>query len=160
MTMLDRWISAHFGHVDFQKESDKQTQTLPQEGIMNFNIIDTEIENLRERLAELETQKHRISTCANGIVAQIGECVAEMKQVGVSDKNLTDWACVIYKEITGKDAPIAEDYDNAKTLEINRLLGIIRDNEFAIDQVRSAWEEKQNQWYKEREEIEKEWKDK
>ncbi|MFM6870443.1 MAG: hypothetical protein ACKPKQ_10660, partial [Dolichospermum sp.] len=26
--------------------------------------------------------------------------------------------------------------------------------------VRSAWEEKQNQWYKEREEIEKEWKDK
>ncbi|MFM8008187.1 MAG: hypothetical protein ACKO86_25365, partial [Dolichospermum sp.] len=80
----DRWISAHFGHVDFQKESDRQTQTLPQEGIMNFNIIDTEIENLRERLAELETQKHRISTCASGIVAQIGECVAEMKQVGVS----------------------------------------------------------------------------
>ncbi|MFM6669877.1 MAG: hypothetical protein ACKPJO_07060, partial [Dolichospermum sp.] len=158
----DRWISAHFGHVDFQKENDKQTQTLPQEGIMNFNIttsFDTEIENLRERLAELETQKHRISTCANGIVAQVKECVDEMKQIGVSDKNLTDWACVIYKEITGKDAPIAEDYDNAKTLEINRLLGIIKDNESAIDQVRNAWEEKQDQWYKEREELEEVWKE-
>ncbi|MFM6271689.1 MAG: hypothetical protein ACKPFA_35120, partial [Dolichospermum sp.] len=88
----DRWISAHFGHVDFQKESDKQTQTLPQEGIMNFNIttsFDTEIENLRERLAELETQKHHISTCANEIVAQVKECVDEMKRVGVSNKNLT-----------------------------------------------------------------------
>ncbi|MFM5973146.1 MAG: hypothetical protein ACKO9X_21635 [Dolichospermum sp.] len=130
---------------------------------MNFNIttsFDTEIENLRERLAELETQKHHISTCANEIVAQVKECVDEMKQIGVSDKNLTDWACVIYKEITGKDAPIAEDYDNAKTLEINRLLGIIKDNESAIDQVRSAWEEKQDQWYRESEEIEKEWKDK
>lgn len=137
----DRWISAHFGHVDFQKESDKQTQTLPQEGIMNFNIttsFDTEIENLRERLAELETQKHRISTCANGIVAQVKECVDEMKRVGVSNKNLTDWAMLLYKEITG-DTPT---------------------NESAIEEVRSAWEEKQNQWYKEREEIEKEWKDK
>ncbi|MFM6833988.1 MAG: hypothetical protein ACKPKK_07540, partial [Dolichospermum sp.] len=137
----DRWISAHFGHVDFKKESDKQTQTLPQEGIMNFNIttsFDTEIENLRERLAELETQKHHISTCANGIVAQVKECVDEMKRVGVSNKNLTDWAMLLYKEITG-DTPT---------------------NESAIDQVRNAWEEKQNQWYKEREEIEKEWKDK
>ncbi|MFM5928899.1 MAG: hypothetical protein ACKO9U_23785 [Dolichospermum sp.] len=137
----DRWISAHFGHLDFQKESDKQTQTLPQEGIMNFNIttsFDTEIENLRERLAELETQKHHISTCANEIVAQVKECVDEMKRVGVSNKNLTDWAMLLYKEITG-DTPA---------------------NESAIDQVRSAWEEKQNQWYKEREEIEKEWKDK
>ncbi|MFM6254586.1 MAG: hypothetical protein ACKPEQ_36545 [Dolichospermum sp.] len=137
----DRWISAHFGHVDFQKESDKQTQTLPQEGIMNFNIttsFDTEIENLRERLAELETQKHHISTCANEIVAQVKECVDEMKRVGVSNKNLTDWAMLLYKEITG-DTPT---------------------NESAIDQVRNAWEEKQNQWYKEREEIEKEWKDK
>ncbi|MFM6917415.1 MAG: hypothetical protein ACKPKT_07565 [Dolichospermum sp.] len=141
MTMLDRWISAHFGHVDFQKESDKQTQTLPQEGIMNFNIttsFDTEIENLRERLAELETQKHHISTCANEIVAQVKECVDEMKRVGVSNKNLTDWAMLLYKEITG-DTPT---------------------NESAIEEVRSAWEEKQNQWYKEREEIEKEWKDK
>ncbi|MFM6344345.1 MAG: hypothetical protein ACKPFK_04245 [Dolichospermum sp.] len=124
-----------------RKESDKQTQTLPQEGIMNFNIttsFDTEIENLRERLAELETQKHRISTCANGIVTQVKECVDEMKQIGVSDKNLTDWAMLLYKEITG-DTPT---------------------NESAIEEVRSAWEEKQNQWYKEREEIEKEWKDK
>ncbi|MFM5940996.1 MAG: hypothetical protein ACKOQR_22520, partial [Dolichospermum sp.] len=136
----DRWISAHFGHVDFQKESDKQTQTLPQEGIMNFNIttsFDTEIENLRERLAELETQKHRISTCANGIVTQVKECVDEMKRVGVSNKNLTDWAMLLYKEITG-DTPA---------------------NESAIDQVRSAWEEKENQWHKEREELEEVWKE-
>ncbi|MFM6160726.1 MAG: hypothetical protein ACKPCB_06930 [Dolichospermum sp.] len=122
-------------------KSDKQTQTLPQEGIMNFNIttsFDTEIENLRERLAELETQKHHISTCANEIVAQVKECVDEMKRVGVSNKNLTDWAMLLYKEITG-DTPT---------------------NESAIEEVRSAWEEKQNQWYKEREEIEKEWKDK
>ncbi|MFM6023755.1 MAG: hypothetical protein ACKPER_12635 [Dolichospermum sp.] len=108
---------------------------------MNFNIttsFDTEIENLRERLAELETQKHHISTCANEIVAQVKECVDEMKRVGVSNKNLTDWAMLLYKEITG-DTPT---------------------NESAIEEVRSAWEEKQNQWYKEREEIEKEWKDK
>ncbi|MFM6350175.1 MAG: hypothetical protein ACKPFK_34295, partial [Dolichospermum sp.] len=135
------WNPDHLGHVDFKSESDGQLtiwETQKQEEIMNFNIIDTEIENLRERLAELETQKHRISTCANGIVAQVKECVDEMKQIGVSNKNLTDWAMLLYKEITG-DTPT---------------------NESAIDQVRSAWEEKQNQWYKEREEIEKEWKDK
>ncbi|MFM6078025.1 MAG: hypothetical protein ACKPCI_05815, partial [Dolichospermum sp.] len=135
------WNPDHLGHVDFKSESDGQLtiwETQKQEEIMNFNIIDTEIENLRERLAELETQKHRISTCANGIVAQVKECVDEMKQIGVSDKNLTDWAMLLYKEITG-DTPT---------------------NESAVEEVRSAWEEKQNQWYKEREEIEKEWKDK
>ncbi|MFM6282344.1 MAG: hypothetical protein ACKN9K_28620, partial [Dolichospermum sp.] len=135
------WNPDHLGHVDFKSESDGQLtiwETQKQEEIMNFNIIDTEIENLRERLAELETQKHRISTCANGIVTQVKECVDEMKRVGVSNKNLTDWAMLLYKEITG-DTPT---------------------NESAIEEVRSAWEEKQNQWYKEREEIEKEWKDK
>ncbi|MFM5934861.1 MAG: hypothetical protein ACKOQR_14540 [Dolichospermum sp.] len=138
------WNPDHLGYVDFKSESDGQLtiwETQKQEEIMNFNIttsFDTEIENLRERLAELEKKKHHISTCANEIVAQVKECVDEMKQIGVSDKNLTDWACVIYKEITG-DTPT---------------------NESAIEEVRSAWEEKQNQWYKEREEIEKEWKDK
>ncbi|MFM6248370.1 MAG: hypothetical protein ACKPEQ_04325, partial [Dolichospermum sp.] len=46
-------------------------------------------------------QKHHISTCANEIVAQVKECVDEMKRVGVSNKNLTDWAMLLYKEITG-----------------------------------------------------------
>lgn len=96
----------------------EQTQTLPQrEEIMNFNIttsFDTEIEQLKARLAELETQKHRVSTCANRIVTQVGECVIEMKQVGVSDEILTDWACVIYKEITGEDVPALSDSDVLK----------------------------------------------
>ncbi|MFM6266647.1 MAG: hypothetical protein ACKPFA_09115, partial [Dolichospermum sp.] len=89
------WNPDHLGHVDFKSESDGQLtiwETQKQEGIMNFNIttsFDTEIENLRERLAELETQKHHISTCANEIVAQVKECVDEMKRVGVSNKNLT-----------------------------------------------------------------------
>ena len=142
------WNPAHFGHVDFKKESDgqltiffedtneppdpddfanleayeiawiewEQTQTLPQQEdkIMNFNIttsFDSEIEQLKAKLAELETQKHRISTCANRIVAQVGECVTEMKQVGVSDEILATWACVIYKEITGQGIPALSDSD-------------------------------------------------
>ena len=82
--------------------------------IMNFNIttsFDSEIEQLKAKLAELETQKHRISTCANRIVAQVGECVTEMKQVGVSDEILATWACVIYKEITGQGIPALSDSD-------------------------------------------------
>ncbi|MFM6248957.1 MAG: hypothetical protein ACKPEQ_07375, partial [Dolichospermum sp.] len=56
----------------------------------------------------------------------------------MSNKNLTDWAMLLYKEITG-DTPT---------------------NESAIDQARNAWEEKQDQWYKEREELEEVWEDK
>ena len=134
------WNPAHFGHTDFQKESDgqltiffedtneppdpddfasiadyeiawtqwEQTQTLPQQEdmIMNFNIttsFDSEIEQLKVKLAELETQKHRISTRANKIVEQVGECVFEMKEAGVSDGVLSNWACLIYREVTGED---------------------------------------------------------
>lgn len=95
----------------------EQTQPPQQEEIMNFNIttsFDSQIEQLKAKLAELETQKHRISTCANRIVTQVGECVTEMKQVGVSDEILTDWACVIYKEITGQDVPALSDSDVLK----------------------------------------------
>lgn len=75
---------------------------------MNFNIttpFDSEIELLKAKLAELETQKHRVSTCANRIVEQVGECVIEMKSAGVNQDILTDWACVIYREITGDFIP-------------------------------------------------------
>ena len=66
-------------------EWEQTQQTLPQQEdtIMNFNIttsFDNEIEQLKAKLAELETQKHRISTRANKIVEQVGECVFEMKE--------------------------------------------------------------------------------
>ena len=97
----------------------EQTQTLPQQEdkIMNFSIttpFDSEIELLRAKLAELETQKRRVSTCANRIVEQVGECVVEMKEAGVSDGILTNWACVIYKEITGEDVPALSNLDVLK----------------------------------------------
>lgn len=148
---LTPWNPAHFGHVDFQKESDgqltiffedsheppdpddfasleaykiawiewEQTQILPQqEEIMNFitTSFDAEIEQLKAKLAELETQKHRISACANRIVTQVGECVTEMRQVGVSDEILADWAGLIYKEITGQDVPALSDSDVLKSV--------------------------------------------
>jgi len=108
----------------------EQTQILPQQEdkIMNFNIttpFDSEIELLKAKLAELETQKHRVSTCANRIVEQVGECVIEMKEAGVSDEILNNWACLIYKEITGQDVPAPSNSDVLK--------GAI------------AWEEKYNQ---------------
>jgi hypothetical protein len=105
-------------------------QTLPQQEdtIMAFNIatpFDSEIEQLKAKLAELETQKHRLATCANRIVDQVGECVIEMKGAGASDEILNNWACVIYKGITGRDVPALSDSDVLKS---------------AI-----AWEEKYNQ---------------
>lgn len=145
------WNPAHFGHTDFQKESDgqltiffedsheppdpddfasiadyeiawtqwEQIQTLPQQEdmIMNFNIttsFDSEIEQLKVKLAELETQKHRISTRANKIVEQVGECVFEMKEAGVSDGVLSNWACLIYREVTGEDVPALSNADVLK----------------------------------------------
>ena len=145
------WNPAHFGHTDFQKESDgqltiffedsheppdpddfasiadyeiawtqwEQIQTLPQQEdmIMNFNIttsFDSEIEQLKVKLAELETQKHRISTRANKIVEQVGECVFEMKEAGVSDGVLSNWACLIYREVTGEDVPALSNADALK----------------------------------------------
>ncbi len=102
----------------------EQTQILPQQEdkIMNFNIttpFDSEIELLKAKLAELETQKHRVSTCANRIVEQVGECVIEMKEAGVSDEILNNWACLIYKEITGQDVPalnlrVSEELDSVR----------------------------------------------
>lgn len=96
----------------------EQTQTLPQEDtIMTFSIatpFDSEIELLKAKLAELETQKHRVSTCANRIVEQAGECVIEMKEAGVGDAILTNWACAIYKEITGENVPALSDSDVLK----------------------------------------------
>ncbi len=156
---LTPWNPVHFGHTDFQKESDGQLtiffeddheppdpddfasiaayeiawadwetqQTLPQEDtIMNFNIttsFENEIEQLKAKLAELETQKHRLATCANRIVEQVGECVIEMKEAGVSDEILNNWACVIYKEITGEDVPKFPDSAALKTAreEIRQL---------------------------------------
>ena len=152
---LTPWNPAHFGHVDFKKESDgqltiffedtneppdpddfanleayeiawiewEQTQTLPQQEdkIMNFNItasFDSEIEQLKAKLAGLETQKHRLATCANKIVEQVGECVIEMKDAGISDETLNHWACVIYKEITGQDIPAPSDSWEEKYKEL------------------------------------------
>lgn len=84
---------------------------------MNFNIttsFDSEIEQLKVKLAELETQKHRISTRANKIVEQVGECVIEMKEAGVSDGVLSNWACLIYREVTGEDVPALSNADVLK----------------------------------------------
>jgi hypothetical protein len=87
----------------------EQTQTLPQEGKqMTFNIttpFDSEIEQLKAKLAELETQKHRVSTCANRIVEQVGECVVEMKEAGVGKDSLFSWAETIFSTITGDFLP-------------------------------------------------------
>ena len=98
-------------------------QTLPQQEdtIMAFNIatpFDSEIEQLKAKLAELETQKHRLATCANRIVDQVGECVIEMKGAGASDEILNNWACVIYKGITGRDVPALSDLPTIKSDEL------------------------------------------
>ena len=99
-----------------EKSFDSTTQQ--QEGkIMTFNIttpFDSEIEQLKVKLAELETQKHRISTRANKIVEQVGECVFEMKEAGVSDGVLSNWACLIYREVTGEDVPALSNADVLK----------------------------------------------
>jgi hypothetical protein len=155
------WNPAHFGHTDFQKETDgqltiffedtneppdpddfasiaayeiawtewEQTQTLPQEGKqMTFNIttpFDSEIEQLKAKLAELETQKHRVSTCANRIVEQIGECVVEMKEAGVGKDSLFSWAETIFSTITGDFLP--QEKLNESQDQIDSLIDQIDD---------------------------------
>ncbi len=159
---LTPWNPDHFGHTDFQKESDGQLtiffedsheppdpddfasiadyeiawteweqtqQTLPQEDKqMTFNIttpFDSEIEQLKAKLAELETQKHRVSTCANMIVEQVGECVIEMKQAGVGKDSLFSWAETIFSTITGDFLP--QEKLNESQDQIDSLIDQIDD---------------------------------
>lgn len=89
--------------------------------MFNFTArIDSEIAQLQAKLAELESRKHRVSTCANRIVEQAGECVLEMKGMGVSDKILTNWARIIYKEITGQDIEPLLDKERDELEKLNQ----------------------------------------
>ena len=107
----------------------EQTQTLPQENtIMSFNIttsFDSEIEQLKAKLAELETQKHRLATCANKIVEQVGECIFEMKEAGVGKDSLYSWAETIFSTITGDFLP--QEKLNESQDQIDSLIDQIDD---------------------------------
>jgi hypothetical protein len=162
---LTSWNPAHFGHTDFQKESDGQLtiffedaheppdpddftsiadyeiawteweqtqQTLQQqEDKQMFNFaapIDNEIAQLQAKLAELETQKQLLvssESCANKILVQTGDCVAELLKSGVSQESLRNWAGEIYLRITGID--VGDFY------------------ELQMDEIRARWEEKYNE---------------